>query len=869
VPDYNLGTARGVIEIEYKGDGARKATEDLKGAGSAAQDQSAKVNKAGNQLAGAGAVIAGGLALAVKSAANFETRLSAVQAVSGASASEMQQLRDKSLQLGKDTQFSASESAAAIEELVKAGVSVADVMNGAADATVALAAAGGVSMPEAAAISSNAMNQFNLAAKDLPRVADLIAGAANASAIDVKEFGYSLSQVGAVANLAGATFDDTATAIALMGNAGIKGSDAGTSLKTMLQNLQPQTKKQITLFKELGLTAKDGSNAFYDQQGNLKSLSSISGTLQKSLKGMTAQQKQATLETLFGSDAIRGAAILANNGSKGFDKMSASMSKVKAADVAKTRMDNLQGSIEQLKGSLETLMIQVGTPLLKFLRSIVDGVTGLINKALDVPGPIREVIGVFAAVLSGGLLLVGMFLKAKAAFTAFRAGAMLITGPIGLIVLAIAALVAAFIYFYKNNAGFKEFVDKTAAAIKNGLAKAITFILPYLKQFGQFMMRVFKAALPYIMDFARAVVPALKAFGGFLISSFQKALPYIMRFIAAIVSLKPMVMDFINSSIALGKALITFFAPAISFIVSALKILAGVFVGTILPLFLRVGQIVAQVFGKTIVAVFTAAIGIIRGALNIIIGIIKIFTGLLTGNWSKAWEGVKQVLRGVVGVIGSLLRGLLSTAGAILKGLGQILLAGIKAIPGLLKGAGKLFAAAGRFLLDQFANGMKSAAGLIQGIASNVWNFVRGLLNGAIGSINAALEFTIDPPGPGTISINPPDIPKLASGAVISAPTMAWVGEGTESEAVTPLSELWATIDRVYKAGQRSAATVPAASSRDASSGSSSGSSELRLVSGTLGIDPSGRAYIQGVAQEVVDGTDNYAGTLSRMGSRS
>ena len=311
---YDVGTARGVIKIDYDGTGVKKAQQDVEGLDDTGKKSAASLGKIGTVAGRAGLVIAAGLGAGVAAAANFEQRLSAISAVSGATSGEMDKIRAKALQLGKDTAFSAGESAQAMEELIKAGLSVDDVLNGAADATVALAAAGEVALPEAAAISANAMNQFGLSAKDMVGVTDDIAGAANASAIDVSEFGMSLQQVGAVANLAGVSFHDTATAIALMGNAGIKGSDAGTSLKSMFSRLQPTTKKQADLFKELGIITEDGTNKFYDQAGNLKSLDKVSGILQNSLKGMTAQQKQATLQTLFGSDAIRAAAVLSKSG---------------------------------------------------------------------------------------------------------------------------------------------------------------------------------------------------------------------------------------------------------------------------------------------------------------------------------------------------------------------------------------------------------------------------------------------------------------------------------------------------------------------------------------------------------------------------
>lgn len=887
--DYNLGTARGVIEIEYNGSGATQATRDMRGIGTTAEDSSRRMNKAGTQMAGAGAIIAGGLALAVNSAADFEQQLSGIASVSGATDKQMEAIRNKSLQLGKDTVFSASESANAIEELVKAGVSVQGVMNGAADATVALAAAGGVSMPEAATIASNAMNQFGLAAKQLPGVADAIAGAANASAIDVSDFGYSLGQVGAVAHLAGVDFNDTATAIALMGNAGIRGSDAGTSLKSMFQRLQPTTAKQAETMKQLGIITADGSNKFYDAQGNMKSLADVAQVLQDSLKGMTKQQKQATLNTLFGSDAIRAAAIVSDSGAKGFDKMSKSMGKVTAADVAAKRMDNLKGSIEQLKGSLETLMIQIGTPLLNTTRSLVDGITQVLNVVLSLPEPVLRAATVFAQVLAAGLLLVGGFLKIRAAIQAGGLAVTLLTGPLGLVIALIAALVAAFLYFYQTNAKFRKFVQDMAKQIQAGLGQAIAWLIPKLKEFGDFLVQVFNESLPYIKQFGgdlvsafhavepyivkfigflsdlydmfvKYVLPAIKEAAGQIIGSlvgaFKKIVPEIMPLVAA-------VEDFVQSFIDLGKAIMG--TPAFKFLIAVLGILAKLFVTTILPLLIRVGGIFAHVFVDVLGNTVAAALGILRGFINIISGIMKIITGILTGNWSKAWEGVKQVLRGAVGIIGSLLRGLLRNAGAILKGLGQLLLAGIKAIPGLLKGAGSLFVAAGHFLIEQFVQGMKNASGLIEGIASSVWNFVKGLLNGAISHINSALEFTIDPPGPGKVTINPPDIPQLATGGVLTAPTMAWVAEAGQDEAVIPLKKLWAEIDRVYKAGRT---TIEDPESRFGSRGAGSGTmhaqSRSRLVEGRLHIDRSGRAWIEGIAEDVVDERDRLAGQMGR-----
>ena len=366
-----------------------------------------KLGSTGSMLstAFAGAAVAGVAALGaafvscVSSASAFEKQISAIAAVSGASSDELAALSATALQLGKDTSFSASEAAKGMEELVKAGISVNDVIGGAGRAALDLAAAGAVEVADAAEIAANAMNVFNLTGADMAHVADQIAGAANASAIDVNDYKFSLAAAGAVAATVGIGFEDLTTAIAAMGNAGIKGSDAGTSLKTMLMNLQPSTKKQTELFRELGIITADGSNQFFDATGKAKSFAQIAQVLQNALAGMTDQQRLAALETMFGSDAIRAAAVIAKEGSAGFEELAASIGKISAQQVAETRLDNLAGSMEKLTGSLETGAIIIGKAFTPALKAMVDGLTQLVNDA-------TPAIERFAAAFSAAVVLV-------------------------------------------------------------------------------------------------------------------------------------------------------------------------------------------------------------------------------------------------------------------------------------------------------------------------------------------------------------------------------------------------------------------------------------------------------------------------------
>lgn len=387
-----------------------------------------------------------GFTVAVKAAGDFEHQMSAVGAVMGATEAELKQLSDLALQLGKDTSFSASESAKGIEELAKAGVSLQDILHGAAQASLDLAAAGGVDVAEAATIASNAMNAFGIAGENMTHVADLIAGAANASAIDVREFGFSLQMAGAVANTVGISFDDLAVAIAELGNAGIKGSDAGTSLKTMFMNLSPQTDKAKDKMKELGIITADGANQFFDASGKAKGLAEISQVLQNATSNLTQEQKLSALSIMFGSDAIRAAAILSKEGAAGFNELAASMGKVTAAQVAEKRLDNLWGSIEKLKGSLETVSIIIGKAFTPGLKGIVDATTQLVNDSIPAveaganrmgeafTNALPKIQAAFTWIEQNGIRIV------KALFTAISVG---LGGPLGAFIAVWPFLVAA------------------------------------------------------------------------------------------------------------------------------------------------------------------------------------------------------------------------------------------------------------------------------------------------------------------------------------------------------------------------------------------------------------------------------------------
>ncbi|MCY7572449.1 phage tail tape measure protein [Bacillus pumilus] len=349
-----------------------QAQAQMQQMGNTAQSLSSQMGLVQKAALAVGGAVVVGIGASAKAAANFEQQMSAVKAVSGATASEMKTLTDLAIKLGESTSFSATETAQATEELVKAGVTTKDIINGGLAGALDLAAAGNLNLADAAEIASTALNAFKADSLSVSKAADILAGAANASATDVGEMKFGLAQVSAVASGIGMSFKDTATALAVFAQNGIKGSDAGTSLKTMLSRLEPQTKQQREEMMELGIITSDGTNKFFDQAGSLKDLATISGILQNAFKGLTDQQRQSSLQTLFGSDAVRAGTVFYKEGAKGVEDMAAAMSKVTAAEVSKVKLDNFLGSVEELSGAVETLGIKLGNEFLPHLRKIVD-----------------------------------------------------------------------------------------------------------------------------------------------------------------------------------------------------------------------------------------------------------------------------------------------------------------------------------------------------------------------------------------------------------------------------------------------------------------------------------------------------------------
>jgi TP901 family phage tail tape measure protein len=344
--------------------------------------------------------LVGVAAAAVKMAADFDKQMSAVAAATHAPAGEINQLRQAALKAGKDTQFSATQAADGITQLSKAGVSTADILGGGLKGALDLAAAGQISVGDAAEVAATALTDFKLKGGQVPHVADLLAAGAGKAQGSVQDMGMALKQSGLVASQFGLSVEDTTGTLAAFANAGLIGSDAGTSFKQMLLSLANPTQKTRETMEELGISA-------YDAQGKFIGVTALAGQLREKLQNLTQAQRNAALAQIFGTDAIRAASVLYDQGAQGIQGW---ITKVNdsgyAARTAQIQTNNLAGDLERLKGSLETLAIQSGSGPNSGLRVLAKSANALVDQFGRLPPVVGGSITVLTA-LSGAALLAG------------------------------------------------------------------------------------------------------------------------------------------------------------------------------------------------------------------------------------------------------------------------------------------------------------------------------------------------------------------------------------------------------------------------------------------------------------------------------
>ena len=760
--------------------------EKIAAAGDKFEKAGDSITNAGKQISVASAAVTGLGVAAVKTAADFDSAMANVAAISGATGDDLQALRDKAREMGEKTKFSASEAADAMSYMAMAGWKTGDMLSG-IEGIMHLAAASGEDLATTSDIVTDALTAFGLTAEDSAHFADILAAASSNANTNVSMMGETFKYCAPVAGALGYSAEDVAEAIGLMGNAGIKSTQAGTALRTMMTKLQGELKLSG---EALGEVTIQTANA----DGSMRELSDILADCRTAFSKMSESEAAAAAETLVGKNAMSGFLALMNSAPGDIDKLRNAIENCdgSAEDMAAIMQDNLNGQLTILKSQLEELAISFGEMLMPVIRKVVTAVQGFVDKLNNMDEAQRKTIitiglviaalGPFLVILGTVISTVGKSMKAYASATkgikklmvAVKSGTGIfgklgtalggISAPVLAIVAVIAVLVAAFTHLWKTNDGFRENIIATWTQIKETVSNFCQGIVDRLNSLG-FEFSSITEVLKAVWDgFCNLLAPVFE--GAF-------------RFISDTLS------------------------TVLDVILNTVDFFIAVFSGDWEGAWEAVKNIFSSIWNG-LVSWFTNILETIKGVLDVALGWIG-------SSWEQVWSGVKNfftnIWNGIKAFISSTINSISTTISNV--------------ITGIKTTVNNVFSAI-KTTISNIFNGIKDTA-------TSVWNAIKTAITTPIENakekvreaINAIKGFfsglKLELPHiklphfsiSGSFSLSPPSVPHInidwyKSGGIMAGPTIfgmngssLMAGGEAGKEAILPLTEFYSKLESI------------------------------------------------------------------------
>lgn len=547
---------------------------------------------------------------AVKVTSDFESAMSKVSAISGATGGDLDALNKKAQEMGAKTKFSATESAEAFTYMAMAGWKTEDMLSG-IDGIMSLAAADGLDLATTSDIVTDALTAFGLSASDSGHFADVLAKASSNANTNVSMLGESFKYAAPVAGALGYSAEDTAIALGLMANAGIKGSQGGTALRGSLTRLIKPTDDAAALMEQYGLSMTNAD-------GSMKSLGEVMNMLRDKLGGLTEAEQAQVAAQIFGQEAMSGMLAIINASDSDYAKLTDAIYDADGAaqQMADTMLDNLSGQLTLLKSALEGLAIQFGEILMPYIKQFVTWLQNLTQKLQELTPEQKEQIVKWAAIAAaiGPVLMVlgkltssvgsiittfgkipGALVKAKSAFTAVSAAIGGISAPVVAVVAVIGVLIAAFANLWKTN---EEFRNKMTA-IWDGIKSKFE-------------------------SFAQGIVDRLNALG-FDFENFGEVVKAIWDgFCSVLAPIFEAAFEIISS--VLGTVL--------DVLTGILDVFIGIFTGN----WEQCWNGIKEIF----VGIWNGLVGILQSLGNMLLGIFDVVCGWFGTTWDETWTNIKQ-----------------------------------------------------------------------------------------------------------------------------------------------------------------------------------------------------------------------------------
>lgn len=723
---------REIIETENE---LKRLEQQARESGAALQEIAAKgeklktvgdsVTNVGEKFMPATAAVVGLGAAAVKTAADFDSGMSKVAAISGATGDDLQALRDKAREMGSKTKFSALEAAEAMEYMAMAGWKTTDMLGG-IEGIMNLAAASGESLATTSDIVTDALTAFGLKVDAAGHFSDVLAAASSNANTNVSMMGETFKYAAPIAGALGFSVEDTAEAIGLIANAGIKGSQAGTSLRTIMNNLAGEVK---ICGSALGEVTIQTTNA----DGSMRELSDILADCRGAFSQLSESEQAAAAEALVGKNAMSGFLALMNAAPEDIDKLSSAIENCdgKSAEMAATMQDNLAGQLTILKSQLEELAISFGEMLMPAIRSIVSGIQGFVDKLNSMDETTKKVIVTIALIVAAigpVLIVVGKVISAvgtimtivpkvaaaiKAVKGAFAGlNAVMAANPIILVIAAIAALVAAFIYLWNTSDEFRQFwidlwenIKAVAIAVWEAISTFFSQAWDAIKSTAEAVWNGIKDFFAGLWDGIKSVFETVVgAITGFLSSAWEGIKSTAEAVWNAISGFFTGLWDGIKSIFeTVVTAIATFLLGAWNGIQTAANTVWNAISGFISTIWSGIQN--------TVTSVASAIGGFVSNAWN---GIKRTVTNLSNGAKTAATTAFNNMKSGIsttVGNITSTISSGFNSAVSFIKGL-----------------AGQAFSW-GSDIIGNIVNGIRSMIGRVRDAASSVASAIRSFLH--------------------------------------------------------------------------------------------------------------------------------------------
>lgn len=730
--DQYDGLQREIVEtenelkrLEEQANQSATALQKISVTGEKLQDVGDKVSGVGKKmLPVTGAVTALGTA-AVKTAADFDSAMSQVAAVSGATGSDFDKLREKAREMGEKTKFSASEAAEAMNYMAMAGWKTEDMLKG-IEGVMNLAAASGEDLATTSDIVTDALTAFGLTAADSGHFADVLAAASSNANTNVSMMGETFKYCAPIAGSLGFSVEDTAEAIGLMANAGIKSTQAGTSLRTIMTNLSGDVKICGSAIGEVTIATTNAD-------GSMRGLSDILADCRVAFGGLTESERANAAEALVGKNAMSGFLALMNAGEGDITKLSSAIDNCngKSREMAGIMQDNLAGQLTILKSQLEELAISFGELLMPAIRTVVGWIQSFVNWLNGMDEGSRKVIvtvALLAAALGPVLIVIGKVISAvgtimtivpkiaaaiKVVTGAFGAlNAVMLANPIGLVIAAIVALIAIFVLLWNNCEGFRQFWIDLWKNIKEAVVVAWNAITEFLKSAWETISSAAQNIWNGIRDFFSNLWDGIKniftvtvnAISGFLTTAWNTIKTTIVTVFQAIQTFFTMVWNAIQSVITtVVTAIQNFLTTAWNSIKTVITTVLNAIKSVVTTVWNAIKSVISSVMNG-IKGTVTSVWNSIKSMVTSLVNAIK---SAVSGAFSAMWNGIKSTVSGIYNTI---------------KG-------GFDQAVGYVKGLASSAFNWGRDIIMGIVNGIRSCISAVTGAVSDVANKIRSFLH--------------------------------------------------------------------------------------------------------------------------------------------